>query len=59
MSTAENATYENNLRTLGYVDFDVPSEIDIYPIDFESKESVVNILDNYNSRMEAEGKDEQ
>ena len=36
-----------------------PSEIDIYPIDFESKESVVNILDNYNSRMEAEGKDEQ
>ena len=59
MSTAENATYENNLRTLGYVDFDVPSEIDIYPVDFESKESVVNILDNYNSRMEAEGKDEQ
>ena len=59
MSSAENATYENNLRTLGYVDFDVPSGIDIYPIDFESKEYVVNILDDYNSRMEAEGKDEQ
>lgn len=59
MSSAENATYENNLRTLGYVDFDVPSEIDIYPIDFESKEYVMDILDDYNSRMEAEGKDEQ
>ena len=59
MSSTENATYENNLRTLGYVDFDVPSGIDIYPIDFESKEQVVQILDDYNSRMEAEGKDEQ
>ena len=59
MNSTENATYENNLRTLGYVDFDVPSGIDIYPIDFESKEQVVRILDDYNSRMEAEGKDEQ
>ena len=59
MSSSENATYENNLRTLGYVDFDVPSGIDIYPTDFESKEQVVRILDDYNSRMEAEGKDEQ
>lgn len=35
MNSTENATYENNLKTLGYVDFDVPSGIDIYPIDFE------------------------
>lgn len=59
MNSTENAIYENNLKTLGYVDFDVPSGIDIYPIDFESKEQVVRILDDYNSRMEAEGKDEQ
>ena len=59
MNSTENATYENNLKTLGYVEFDVPSGIDIYPIDFESKEQVVQILDDYNSRMEAEGKDEQ
>ena len=31
----------------------------IYPKDFEGKEQVVKILDDYNSRMEAEGKDEQ
>ena len=59
MNSAEAATYENNLKNLGYVDFDVPAGIDIYPKDFESKEQVVNILDDYNSRMEAEGKDEQ
>ena len=59
MNSTANATYENNLRTLGYVDFDVPSSISIYPVDFESKEHVVEILDDYNSRMEAEGKDEQ
>ena len=59
MSSGDSASCENNLRNLGYVDFDVPSGIDIYPKDFESKEEVVNILDRYNSRMEAEGKEEQ
>lgn len=59
MSSTQDATYENNLRSLGYVDFNTPSGIDIYPIDFESKEHVVNILDDYNNRMESEGKEEQ
>ena len=59
MSYSENASYDGNLQTLGYVDFDQPSEIDIYPIDFESKEQVVRILDEYNGRMEDEGKEEQ
>ena len=59
MNSGQNATYENNLRTLGYIDFSEPSGIDIYPKDFESKEEVVRILDEYNSRMESEGKEEQ
>lgn len=59
MNSDQSASYENNLTSLGYVDFDVPGGIDIYPKDFESKEMVVGILDDYNSRMEAEGKDEQ
>ena len=59
MNSTQDATYEGNLRNLGYVDFAVPSGIAIYPKDFESKEYVVDILDNYNSRMEAAGKDEQ
>ncbi len=59
MNSTQDATYDNNLRTLGYIDFNTPSGINIYPIDFESKEYVVNILDDYNNRMEAEGNEEQ
>lgn len=59
MSGKGLASYDSNLQKLGYVDFAVPSAINIYPKDFEGKEQVVKILDNYNSRMEAEGKDEQ
>ncbi len=59
LNSAASATYDGNLSTLGCVDFDSPTEIDIYPIDFESKEYVVDILDAYNERMEAEGKEEQ
>lgn len=59
MNSAQSASYENNLKTLGYADFGTPSGIDIYPIDFESKEQVVKILDDYNERMEDAGKEEQ
>ncbi len=59
MSSSQEATYSNNLQTLGYADFDQPSSIRIYPKDFESKEEVIGILDGYNARMEAEGKEEQ
>ena len=59
MSSGRNATYESNLATLGYVDFSEPDGIEIYPKDFESKEQAVAVLDAYNSRMEAEGKEDQ
>lgn len=59
MSTSEGSTLESNLRSLGYADFDSPSMISIYPLDFESKEQVVAILDDYNARMEAAGAEEK
>ncbi|MCD7817606.1 MAG: FtsX-like permease family protein, partial [Lachnospiraceae bacterium] len=59
LSTSSDTTYESNLETLGYADFDNPGEIDIYPIDFESKEYVTDILDDYNERMQAEGNEEK
>ncbi|MCC8065513.1 MAG: FtsX-like permease family protein, partial [Clostridiales bacterium] len=59
MSSSVSATYDSILQELGYVDFASPSEIAIYPIDFESKEYVVDILDDYNRRMEEEGKEDQ
>ena len=59
MGTAEEASYDGNLKKLGYIDFAVPSGINIYPKDFESKEQVVQILDDYNQKMEKAGKEEQ
>ena len=59
MTMSATASYDNNLQKLGYADFDNPSQISIYPTDFESKEEVVKILDSYNSQMEKEGKEEQ
>lgn len=59
MSFAQGATYESNLSSLDYVDFADPSTISIYPLDFESKEHVTDLLSEYNSRMEAQGKEDQ
>jgi len=53
------STYERNLSVLGYADSNVPSQINIYPRDFESKQEVLNILNGYNERMELEGKTEK
>ncbi|MBU5470262.1 ABC transporter ATP-binding protein/permease [Falcatimonas sp. MSJ-15] len=55
-----NATsYDNNMKKLGYADILVPSEIDIYPKDFESKDEIIKILDAYNDKMEESGNEEQ
>ena len=59
LMTADTATYEGNLRALGYADAAEPSSISIYPRDFESKEQVLAILDSYNERMEQTGQEEK
>jgi len=59
LSSSSTSSYEDNLEKMGYADFDNPSEIDIYPYDFESKDGVVAILDDYNKRMENAGEDEK
>lgn len=61
MSLLGNNTtsYDNNMKKLGYADISVPSEIDIYPKDFESKDEIIKILDAYNDKMEKSGNEEQ
>lgn len=51
------ATYEGNLQLLGVADLNEPSAISIYPIDFASKELIEDKIKEYNSKMEAEGKE--
>ena len=57
MMRVEEHSYDNNLKKLGYADFDKPSEISLYPRDFESKEHVIEILDAYNDQMRATDED--
>lgn len=54
MMSKEIYTYDTNLSLLGYADKSSPSQISLYPKDFERKEEVVKILDSYNARMEKE-----
>ncbi|OYX13865.1 MAG: ABC transporter, partial [Rhizobiales bacterium 32-66-8] len=53
------ATYESTMRTLGYVSPDEPSAVNIYPIDFESKAQITDLLDSYNERMRETGREGQ
>ena len=46
------ATYEGNLEKLGVADIDDPFMINIYPVDFESKEMIVKKINEYNSGKE-------
>ena len=59
LMSGEDASYEGNLASFGYADLDDPSEISIYPLDFSSKESIVGLLEDYNSRMEAQGEEDK
>ena len=56
---SSTATYDSNLQSFGYADLDAPSQISIYPTDFDHKASVVAKLDAYNDAMSAQGADEK
>ena len=59
LMTTETASYDGNLKKLGYADYNKPASIDIYPKDFESKQNVIDILDAYNQQMKDEGNDDK
>ena len=57
-ANAGQLTYDNNLQTLGYATPDDPAAIQIYPKDFEAKESVLDIIERYNDEQRAAGNDD-
>ena len=61
MSLMTNGTrsFDANLSKLGYAELSKPSQIDIYPDNFEDKQQVIAILDDYNDRMVASGQDDK
>lgn len=59
MAMAEENSYENNLRKLGYADLNDPTEIDIYPTSFENKDEIDKIITNYNTDVKDHGEEER
>ena len=59
LMSSETTSFDGNLNKLGYADYAKPASIDIYPKDFDSKQSVIDILDGYNDKMKAEGEDDK
>ena len=60
LKTVEDATYEENLISLGIAFEDDPMVISMYPIDFESKELIMDIIDDYNqSVMDADEEEKE
>ncbi len=55
LSSSGSTSYESTLESLGYLDENGLEEIDLYPKDFDSKDEVLAILDNYNELKRAAG----
>jgi putative ABC transport system permease protein len=49
-----SATLESNLQQLGVSDLDDPLAINLYPIDFEAKDAIAQIIADYNAGKDKE-----
>lgn len=58
MNANTNASYDSNLLKLGVFDPNTPSSINIYASSFEDKETLGDMITQYNELQEVEGKDE-
>ena len=56
---SQRSTYSTNLTKMGYADPSTPSEIDIYPLDFDAKARVIEVLDSYNADKEKNGEEDK
>lgn len=54
-SQTDNATFEGNLEILGKASLDEPSSISIYPVDFEAKEQIDELIEEYNEQVRQDG----
>ena len=48
------STYDDNLTLLGVADLDKPTYINLYPVDFEAKDTIADIIAAYNDAKEEE-----
>lgn len=57
--TTGTVSYESNLNKMGYADENDPQTISIYPIDFDSKQVVDQIIEDYNDDMKNSGQEDK
>lgn len=55
LQTKSANTLKDNMIALGYADETVPSSINIYAKDFQSKDAISDIIDSYNEMVTAAG----
>lgn len=53
-----DASYADNMTAFGVIDYDAPSSISIYPLDFEAKERITAQIEEYNTAQTKAGHDE-
>ena len=59
MMSKTRTSLESNLSKLNYADKSKPSSILIYPRDFESKNALVGMINEYNTAVKAAGEDDK
>ena len=52
-------TYDMVALKLGIVDLDHPSSVSIYPKSFDTKDSIVDVIEAYNNRVKADGEEDK
>ena len=49
-----NASYEQVLNKIGVIDLGNPTAVNLYPKDFDAKEEIIKIIDDYNEKQNDE-----
>ncbi len=59
MSSSSSSSYGQNLRSLGYAEYDNPYRMLFYLKDFDAKENFMDFIDEYNDEMKASDQDDK
>lgn len=59
VSGGQEASYDRNLRKLGYAELDKPDTMSFYLKDFDSKEAFLKFIDDYNDDMQKAGEEDK
>ena len=59
LTEKNQSTQQTNLKQMGYRDLEDPTQINLYPKDFSTKDAVVEFIDDYNLSMQQTNQEEK